>query len=91
MVIPFGTIKPLLNSKEQFEALFNNIYKFKMFFKHLHIIHKKELLMIHNDFLIRKELDDYHRETLINIEGILIGIAYSQLQKHFPSQENPLG
>lgn len=91
MIIPFGTVKPLLKPKEQFEVLFENIYKFKLFFKYLHIIHKKELLMIHNDFLIGRQLDDYHRETLINIEGILIGIAHQELQKLFPIKENPLG
>lgn len=47
--------------------------------------------MIHNDFLIGRQLDDYHRETLINIEGILIGIAHQELQKLFPIKENPLG
>lgn len=81
MTLPFD--KPLLNSKEEFENCFKNIYNFKVFFDELHIDRQKELIMLHNYFLTGETLGDFSRKSLINIESLLIGIAARHVQRYF--------
>lgn len=81
MTLPFD--KPLLNSKEEFENRFKNIYNFKVFFDELHIDRQKELIMLHNYFLTGETLGDFSRKSLINIESLLIGIADRHAQRYF--------
>ena len=81
MTLPFD--KPLLNSKEEFENRFKNIYNFKVFFDELHIDRQKELIMLHNYFLTGETLSDFSRKSLINIESLLIDIAVRRAQRYF--------
>lgn len=73
--------KPLLNPRKEFEARFKNIYTFSKFFDQLHIDRRKELLMLHNDFLTGETLGEYSRESLLKIESILLQTAYLDVQK----------
>lgn len=85
----YGFFKPILNYHEEFEALFQSIYKFKRFFNQLHIDYQKDLTILRNDFLTGAVLGDYSAERLRKIESILIHIAYSKLKKQNPAM-NPV-
>ena len=81
----YGFFKPSLNYHEEFEALFQSIYKFKRFLNQLHISYQKDLITLHNDFLTGAILGDYSAESLRKIESILLQTAYIDLQKRCPT------